>query len=242
MSTTERTGPGWAWARSFAHGSVVAGVVGALVLASTPVHASPFAVPTEVARVAAMATGPAEAAGDIDGAIEAGDLQTAQSLATDARKADPSAANWLREAQVYEQSAQYQSAARAYQETIAAASDDEAVKAVAAEGLARVRAASRGTVADEPESTHRSELDKRWMPPAPEPEPAPVEPTPPPADTGERIVTKWYFWVTVGAIAASAAAVTAIAIRAARDDQPDALDSLAPRPPGRFGRGLGFRF
>ncbi|MCA9651894.1 MAG: hypothetical protein H6712_28690 [Myxococcales bacterium] len=167
----------------------------------------------------------------IDDALEAGDLTRAQELATEARKAEPTAATWQREGEVLEQSGEYRRAAEAYRGAKKAAGEDAEAVAAADEGLVRVRAASRGTVADEPESTHRKELDERWAPkPKPKAEPTP-EPKPLDGPKPDRIVTKWYFWVTVGAIVASAAAVTAIAIRAAKDDQPDALGLQAAPPP-----------
>lgn len=206
----------------------------AVFCGSTPAQASPWGVPTSVSRAAA-ATTPVEAPTTVDGALEAGDLDAAQELATEARKADPSAATWQREGEVLESSGEYGKAGKAYRAAAKAAEESEDAEALAAaeDGLTRVKAASRGTVADEPESTHREQLDERWAPPAPPPKPEPKPEPVPIEDKSDRIVTKWYFWVTVGAIAASAAAVTAIAIRAAREDQPDALDSLVPAPPAR---------
>ena len=84
----------------------------------------------------------------------------------------------------------------------------------------------------EPASKHRAELDRKWSEEAEPKATAKTRrrvPPPSPRAPADRIVTKWYFWVTVGAIVASAAAVTAIAIRASRDDEPDAL-SLEPGP------------
>lgn len=198
---------------------------------AVPAHASPWSAPSSLA----LQAGPAEAT-TVDEAMEAGDLGRAQQLATEAREAEPSAATWQREGEVLEASGEYGRAADAYREAKAAAGDDADAAQAADDGLARVLAASRGTVEDEPESTHRDELDPRWAPKLePKPEPTP-QPTPTELPKPDRIVTKWYFWVTVGAIAASAAAVTAIAIRAARDDQDDALEMLTPAPPPR---GLG---
>lgn len=212
--------------------SVIAwGVVASLAVA-LPAQASPWAAPSSVTLRASMA--PAEPT-TVDEALEAGDLTSARQLATEAREADPTAANWQREGEVLEASGEYREAAEAYRGAMEEAGEDAEAVTAAEDGLARVGAAARGTVADEPESTHREELDEHWFP-KPEPEPTPTpEPAPVDVPVPERIVTKWYFWVTVGAIAASAAAVTAIAIRAARDDQDDAL-ALTPAPPPR---GLG---
>lgn len=214
----------------------------ALLTAAAPARATPFAVapaaPTPAAPAPAAepkaTPAPAPAPTTIDGALEAGDLTHAKALAREARLAEPSAATWQREGEVLEQAGDYREAGKAYHAAKRAAGDDATAVAAADAGLARVKATARGTIADEPKSTHRAELDPRWEPPAPKkvtPPELPPEPVPEP----ERIVTKWYFWVTVGAIAASAAAVTAIAIKAARDDQPDSLDAsaLAPAPAAR---------
>jgi tetratricopeptide (TPR) repeat protein len=210
-----------------------------LLGATLPVHAMPWAAPAVEPAPAPAAPAPASIAAppaepaSIEAALEAGDLTAAKALARQARQAEPSAATWQREGEVLEQAGDYRQAAEAYRAAKKAAGEDATAVAAADEGLARVKASARGTVADEPASTHRDELDPRWEPPAPK-KAAPVEPPPePPPAEPDRIVTKWYFWVTVGAIAASAAAVTAIAIKAARDDQPDALDALAPAPSAR---------
>lgn len=218
-------------------------VAAALLTAAAPARATPFAVgpsaPVPVAEpkaASAPAPAPASAAPTtIDGALEAGDLTTAKALAREARLADPSAATWQREGEVLEQAGDLREAGKAYHAARRAAGDDATATAAADAGLARVKASARGTIADEPKSTHRAELDPRWEPPAPKKATPPPELPPEPVPEPDRIVTKWYFWVTVGAIAASAAAVTAIAIKAARDDQPDALDAsaLAPAPASR---------
>lgn len=216
-------------------------VAAGLLTAAAPARATPFAVaptaPTPAAEPkAASAPEPASAAPTtIDGALEAGDLTTAKALAREARLADPGAATWQREGEVLEQAGDLREAGKAYHAAKRAAGDDATATAAADAGLARVKASARGTIADEPKSTHRAELDPRWEPPAPKKATPPPELPPEPVTEPDRIVTKWYFWVTVGAIAASAAAVTAIAIKAARDDQPDALDAsaLAPAPASR---------
>lgn len=212
-------------------------VAAALLAAATPAQATPFAVapaPAPAAEPAAAAPAPTPAPAaepaTIDAALEAGDLTTAKALARQARLAEPTAATWQREGEVLEQAGDYREAAQAYRAAKRTSGEDAAAAAAADAGLARVKASARGTVADEPKSTHREQLDPRWEPPAPKKTASPPEPPPEPVPEPERIVTKWYFWVTVGAIAASAAAVTAIAIQAARDDQPDALDALAPAP------------
>jgi hypothetical protein len=215
-------------------------VAAALLTAAASARATPFAVaPTPAAAepaAPAPAPDPTAEPTTLDGALEAGDLTTAKALAREARLAQPSAATWQREGEVLEQAGDHRDAAQAYRAAKRAAGEDAVAVAAADAGLARVKASARGTIVDEPASTHRAELDPRWEPPAPKQAAPPPETLPEPVGEPDRIVTKWYFWVTVGAIAASAAAVTAIAIKAARDDQPDALEALAPAPaPRGFG-------
>jgi hypothetical protein len=69
--------------------------------------------------------------------------------------------------------------------------------------------------------------------------PAPTVDKKPAPVKHERIIKKWYFWVTVIAIAASGAAITAIAVDAARDEQKGVQPSAAPV---RLEQGFGLRF
>jgi hypothetical protein len=163
--------------------------------------------------LAAQPSPPAEAA-----APEV-DLTTARAEAEAARKQTPSAATWGHEAEVCQRMADYacEREARTQQRALAAAGTPE--RAVAEARLKELGELSRGTVADEPTSTRRAENDRAREPVRAAP--APVsdrKPKPPPAKP-ERIVKKWYFWVTIIAIAASGAAITAIAVDAARDEQ-----------------------
>jgi hypothetical protein len=161
-------------------------------------------------------------------AAASGDLTTQREQAAAATRADPSPANHHREGQLAEQAGDHAAALAAYEAELAATRDAAARTAVQAD-LARVRETMRGRVPDEPASTHRKELDKRWG--AAKAGTVAKTTVPVATDTGpqkkDRIVRKWYFWVAIAAIAASAAAVTAIAIKASRDDKPDALDRRA---------------
>lgn len=181
-------------------------------------------------RHAVAHAGPADAAAPttVEGALQAGDLAAARDLAAAATEAEPSADNHLQQAKVLEQSGEYTAAADAYQAGLDALPADATERRAAVKSdHERVQTLARGTVSDEPESTHRAELDERWSPPPPKPTKKKTKRKAPPAvpvDTrDDRIVNKWYFWVTIGAIVASGAAVTAIAIRASRQEQPDAL-------------------
>lgn len=180
---------------------------------------------------------PPQAPTTVEEALAAGDLATARDLARAAREADPSVENWRREGEILERMGAFAEAESAYAGALEVLPQDATAAREALRGdIARVRESARGRVETEPTSKHRSELDTRWAPPkptrkaaaAPSAEPEPVD-----ARSG-RIVTKWYFWVTVAAIVASAAAVTGIAIKSARDEKGDALDfGLAPpRPQG----------
>lgn len=181
-------------------------------------------------------------------ASEVGDLSAQADAAVAAREAEPTPATWRAEAQAKEAMGNYRGAAAAYAgERDALPEGDIDARRKAEVDWERMREEARGRVEDEPRSTHRAELDGQWVaPPTPEQlRPAPRPKADPTIDNGpksERIVTKWYFWVTVAAIAASAGAVAGIAIKAARDERSDALDAsaLQPMPMGRSPGG--FRF
>lgn len=190
----------------------------------------------------AAAYAPATEAAPAAHAAEAGDLGARLEAAVTTREADPSAAHWRAEAEAHEALGNYAAAADAYRGELAALPEDAIDARRSSEAdWARVRELSRGKVQDEPESTHRGELDAAWVPPAPPEQlrPVPRPKADPTLDDGgdDRIVTKWYFWVTVAAIAASAGAVAGIAIKAARDERGDALDASALTPAGGFGAG-----
>lgn len=188
------------------------------VLATTPVHAAPSE--TE------PASSPAKDGG-VDEALSGGDLTTAREQAVEEREATPSAATWKTEAEVHEARGDYAAAIAAWTAHRDALPESDTQGRAAAEAkIAALQEASRGTVADEPASTHRAAFDaKRAVPPPVVAAPPPVEPdTTQPQD---RIVRKWYFWVTIGAIVASAGAITGIAIKAARTEQKDALDGAS---------------
>jgi hypothetical protein len=170
----------------------------------------------------AEAEAPAE--DPIGAAVERGDLSEAAEQATAARRQDPSPANWRREAEILEQKGDLEGAATAYQGELDALPKDDPGRDRAQSDLHRVREQARGRVETEPASTHREELDATW---GPKTKKAPSKKRPKaaaPTAAEDRIVRKWYFWVTVAAIVASAAAVTGIAIKAARDERRDALD------------------
>ncbi len=195
---------------------------------STPPTAAP---PTATEPTPKTDAPPASDAASVtaEDAAASGDLTTMREQAKAATKADPSPANHHREGQLAEQAGDGAAALSAYEAELAATRDAAARKSVQAD-ITRVKEAMRGRVADEPASTHRKELDKRWGT-AKEPgkakgaTPIAVDPGP---QKKEKIVKKWYFWVAVIAIAASAAAVTGIAVTAAKDDKPDSLDRRAP--------------
>jgi len=193
---------------------------------------------------AAAPTGEAEP-GSVAAALASGDLTAARSLAESAREAAPSAVSWAALAEVCERQADLACAraARTQQRDLAAEGSPE--RGVAAAELADLEDMSRGTVADEPASTRRAALDqgRSEREQALLPKPAPVKPKPAAPPPKEKIAKKWYFWVTILAIAASGAAITAFAVKAAKDDRPDDLDANAGRvrlgPPDQ---GFGIRF
>ena len=212
-------------------GSRILALVVGVILASSSAVATARDAPTATSQ-AAEPSGDASEPTSTTGATPADiadDPRSRLDEARQARKSAPSAESWRAEAQALEELGQLSAAAEAYTQALELA-EDPAVREALQADRARVSSAARGTVPDEPESTHREELDARWAPPRPEPEPE-VTPEPDPAPPPkERIVKKWYFWVTVAAIAASAAAVTGIAIQAARDERDDDLDRVGPAP------------
>ena len=184
---------------------------------------------------------PAEAPRSVESALAAGDLATARTLAEEARRADPSLANWRREAEVCGRLADYACARAAWQGYLKIAPEGERGEAQAS--LAELDDLSRGTVGDEPASDHREALDRQRAAreAALKPAPAAKEPPRPAPAKRERIVKKWYFWVSMVAIAAAAGAITGIAVQAARDEQADDLER-APVPVPPPPQGLGLRF
>ncbi len=179
----------------------------------------------------------------VEGALASGDLTAARSLAESAREASPSAASWGVLAEVCERQEDLVCArvARTQQRDLAAKGSAE--REAATVKLAALEDMSRGTVADEPASTRRAALDQaradRELALLPKPKVDKPKPAPPPPK--EKIVKKWYFWVTILAIAASGAAITAFAVKAAKDDQPDDLDTSAGRV-RLMDQGFGLRF
>lgn len=205
-------------------------VVALALLGARPATAAPAAPETAESDRLHGAAAPA---------VTAGDLSTARELAEAARKADPSADNWRREAEVCAELADYACAREAWQghlKALPAGSD----RAGAEAELAKIEELSLGTVEDEGPATRRAALDKARadklaaLRPRPEPkaDKGPVTPR------RQPIVRKWYFWVTMVAIAAAAGAITGIAVQAARDEQADDLDErarLTVPPPQPFG-------
>ncbi len=164
-----------------------------------------------------------------------GDLTAAVQEAVAAREASPTPEAWRAEAQAKERLGDYTGAQEAYRGELDALPEDAIdARRTSEADWERVRELSRGKVDDEPASTHRAELDNAWAPPVPREQlqPVPRPKADPTIDDAkdDRIITKWYFWVTVAAIAASAGAVAGIAIRAARDERSDALDASALQP------------
>ncbi len=188
-------------------------------------------LPWATVRAAPAASDAAQSSSPAD---EPGDWGAEAAAAEQARETSPTPDDWRAEAQAKERLGDYVGAQAAYEGELAALPEDAVdARRHSRADWERVREAARGRDAQEPASTHRAELDRAWAPPGPRKSPSPrarkaVEPAE--KDRDDRIVTKWYFWVTVAAIAASAAAVTGIAIKAARDERQDALDASVLQP------------
>ncbi len=192
--------------------------------------------------LAAPSTAAAAAPQDSKAALESGDLSSARDLAVAAREADPSPANWAREAEAATALGDYERAIAAWQGHLASLPENATNKREAATtSLEQLQQRARGTVNDEPPSSHRDEIDgdraRRIEALLPPEKPQLEEKKAPPPKPKERIIKKWYFWVTVAAIAASAGAITGIAVQAAREEQMDDLSARGgalPTGPGGF--------
>jgi hypothetical protein len=211
-----------------------------LTVRAAPPEASPAPTAEPAAPTSDAAEAPDEAA--IRSALQAGDLTTARELAVARSEADPSADNLVLEAQVWVALGDYENARRAY----AAARDAlpegalEERELIDAE-IAALEDASRGTRADEPVSTERERIDaaraERLAALAPKPPPPQIVDKPKPVP----ITKKWYFWVTLGAIAASAGAIVGLAVSSAVEERRDNAGTAAARQPIPVG-GMMLRF
>jgi hypothetical protein len=162
-----------------------------------------------------------------------GDLDAALGRAVADREAHPKDAGaWGAEAQVRELRGELPAAREARRKQLDLLPAKAAERAEVETAMRRLEERMRGSVADEPASTHREELDARRAPPAPKqaaPARSLADDTKRPKD---RIVKKWYFWVTLAAIAAAAATITGVAVKAATAGSSDALDlQTAPHGP-----------
>jgi hypothetical protein len=188
-----------------------------------------------IPRAAEAAPAPAStaAAPTISESLGRGDLDAALGRAIADREArSQDAGAWGAEAEVRELRGELPAAREARRKQLELLPPKAAERADAEAALRRLDDRARGTVADEPASTHRAELDARRAPPMPKQ----VAPTRPPADDTkrpkDRIVKKWYFWVTLAAIGAAAATITGVAVKAATAGSSDALDvQTAPHGP-----------
>lgn len=227
--------------------SLCAGLVSltlALALPATGV-AAPAQGPTAEGPTApetgseAPAEVPEQAA--IRSALEAGDLTTARELAVARSEGQPSADNFALEAEVMLALGDYEQAKAALDRAIAALPEDaEGDRAALTQLRDDIEARSRGTRADEPESTHREQLDRERaerlaaLAPKPTPPPEPIdEPKP-----REPIIKKWYFWVTLGAIVATAGAIVGVAVSSSIEERKGDAASRQGLPAG----GMTIRF
>ncbi|NVB41313.1 hypothetical protein G6O69_25975 [Pseudenhygromyxa sp. WMMC2535] len=206
--------------------------------------------PDESAEPSAPADAAAEvtpSAAAVEGALADGDLTTARELAVALREADPSVANHRLEAEVWAALGDHEQAVAALDRAEAGLAEDApaAEREAIASARAELEQAARGSVVDEPESTHRERLDRersdRLAALAPKVEaPPPVVDAPAPR---KPIIEKWYFWVTLGAIVATAGAIVGVAATANSrgredDDAAARLGGAGPSPAS----GLVFRF
>lgn len=180
-----------------------------------------LAEPPTSAETPAPAETPTASEASVRAALAEGDLETAQVDAKALREAEPTFDHWLLEADVHAARGDHASeraaleGARASEPETGASEREESRLAAIQSRLAALDERMRGSVADEPVSSHRERLDAEraarlaaLQPPPPVA--APVDVPPPPVP----IVKKWYFWVTLGSIVGAAVAITAVAIDA----------------------------
>lgn len=178
-----------------------------------------LAEPPASAETPAPAETPATASeASVRAALAEGDLETAHVDAKALREVQPTFDHWLLEADVHAARGDHASERAALEGARASVAEPGASEreAIALESrLAALDERMRGSVADEPVSSHRERLDAEraarlaaLQPPPPVA--APVDVPPPPVP----IVKKWYFWVTLGSIVGAAVAITAVAIDA----------------------------
>lgn len=199
-----------------------------------------WAAPPEEAPATdeAPAEVPDEAA--IQAALADGDLTTARDMAVARSAAEPSADNLVLEARVWTALGDYEQAKRAYGSARDALPEGavEQRESIEAE-LQALEDQSRGTRADEPVSTQRERLDAERAERLAALSAKPPPPTITDAAKPVPITKKWYFWVTLGAIAASAGAIVGLAVSSAVEERRDT--GTAARQPIPVG-GVTLRF
>jgi hypothetical protein len=175
----------------------------------------------------------------IRSALEAGDLSTARELAVARSEAQPSADNFVLEAEVQLALGDYERAKLALDRALELLPEDAADDRAMLTSLRdEVEARSRGARPDEPESTHREQLDRERSERPAVPHPTlPAEPIDEPTPR-EPIVKKWYFWVTLGAIVATAGAIVGVAVASSLDER----KATAGSPQGLQAGGMTIRF
>lgn len=185
--------------------------------------------PTEIPEPAAIRS-----------ALEAGDLTTARELAVARSQAQPDADSFALEAEVQLALGDYERAKLALDRAIAALPEDHENRAALIEQRDELEARSRGARSDEPESTHREQIDRdraerlAALAPKPPPPPEPIDQPKP----REPIVKKWYFWVTLGAIVATAGAIVGVAVSSSVEERKGDAASRQGLPAG----GMTIRF
>jgi hypothetical protein len=215
-----------------------------LVWATPTALAAPAPTETE-AKAEAPEDSKQQPAGEpaVRSALADGDLSTARELAVELREAEPTVEHYRLEAEVWEALGDYENAKRALDGALEKLPEEgaEAEREALEAELDRLEAASRGTVEDEPESSHRERLDEEraerlaaLMPKKPPP-PKVVDEAP----KRKPIIKQWYFWVTLASIVGAAGAIVGVAISSSVDERKQASGvGRLPAPAG----GLTIRF
>ena len=114
----------------------------------------------EADAAAAASDVPVPSVEELESALADGDLSSAKEMALARSEADPSADNLELEAAVWEALGDYERAKQAHEAALEALPEDDPARLDIEARLAELEADSRGTRADEPESTHRESFDE----------------------------------------------------------------------------------
>lgn len=167
---------------------------------------------------------------------EEGDLPSEVERASEAWAGTPNLETGTAWARALEVTGRYVEALAAWQQVASLEVLTPAQRAQVRVEVERMDGMARGRVLDDPASTERERIDRSREVEGPAPAPAPLNTAvPEEAPQADRVVDKWYFWVTLGVIVAAGATITGLAIQSATN--PGGVDDRARTSPGASGGG-----